>query len=197
MNQEFKRIIEEIRFRTGLNQTEIAGRLGVSKSRLSDIASGRVAFSDNMRSKIREEFGGEFGGCEQSSGGVPLLPVLAHAGSLADFSAAVGEHECERIVSPVRGAELAVPVHGDSMAPEFPGGSIVFVKRIDESAFIEWGKAHILDTVNGAVLKYLTPGEDGKVRCVSANPDPIYAPFEVSREDILGVYKVVMCMSMK
>lgn len=129
---------------------------------------------------------------------VPLIPVLAQAGHLVDFSDAISEYDCERIISPVKGVELAVPIYGESMAPEFPNGSIVFVKRIDESAFIEWGKTYILDTVNGTVIKYLTPGhEDGFIKCVSANPAPIYAPFEVSTRDILGVYKVVMCMSMK
>jgi hypothetical protein len=47
------------------------------------------------------------------------------------------------------------------------------------------------------VLKYLTPGADDEhIRCQSANHDPKFAPFEVQKEDILGMYKVVMCMKM-
>ena len=33
-----------------------------------------------------------------------------------------------------------LPVSGNSMAPEYPEGSRVVVRRINERAFIEWGK---------------------------------------------------------
>lgn len=129
--------------------------------------------------------------------GIPLIPILAQGGHLSDFSQAVYEYDCERIVTPVAGAEFAIPIYGESMTPEYPSGSIVFVKRIDETAFIEWGKAYLVDTVNGTVIKYLAPGEDGKVRCISSNPAPMYAPFDVAMKDILGVYKIILCLSMK
>ena len=129
---------------------------------------------------------------------VPLLPILAQAGHLVDFADAISEYDCERIITPVKGADLAVTIYGESMYPDFPNGSIVFVKRIDESAFIEWGKAYIVDTINGSVIKYLAPSDrDGYIKCISANHDPRYAPFEISTESIRAVFKVVMCMSMK
>ena len=84
------------------------------------------------------------------------------------------------------------------MAPEYPAGSQIFIKRINERAFIEWGKAYVLDTCNGTVVKILVPSDQpGFVRCVSINPDPIYAPFDVSWADINGVYRVLLCMSVK
>ena len=198
MNQEFKDTINKIRYRSGLNQAQIAERVGVKKSYISDVLGGRAPYSDSLRKKINNAFP-EF---ELRSDGsdkidIPLLPVLAHAGHLVDFSEAVMDYDCEKITTPLKGAEIAVPIYGESMTPEFPSGSIVFVKRIDESAFIEWGKCYILDTVNGSIIKYLAPGEGGNVRCISANPDPMYAPFEVKKTDILGIYKVLMCMSMK
>ena len=129
---------------------------------------------------------------------VPLIPVFAQAGHLSDFASAINEYDCDKVLSPVKNVDLAVPIYGESMYPDFPNGSIVFVKRIDENAFIEWGKAYILDTVNGPVIKYLAPSErDGFIKCISANHDPRYAPFEVSASDIRAIFKVVMCMSMK
>lgn len=129
---------------------------------------------------------------------VPLLPIAAQGGSLNDFVVSVKESDCEKVVSPIRGADFAMPISGDSMAPEYPNGSQIFIKRINEKAFIEWGKVYVLDTCNGVVVKILVPSQkEGYVRCVSINTDPIFAPFEVAWEDINGVYRVLLCMSVK
>ena len=129
---------------------------------------------------------------------VPLLPIFAQAGSLTGWSDGIEEAKCERVISPVNDVDMAVHIYGESMYPDIQNGSVVYVRRINPRAFIEWGRAYILDTVNGPLLKYLTPGSDeGHIRCVSANHDPMYAPFEVAKEDVLGIYRVVMCMSMK
>ena len=129
---------------------------------------------------------------------VLLLPVSAQGGSLNDFVVSVKENDCEKMVSPIRGVDFAMTVSGDSMAPEYPSGSRILIKKINERAFIEWGKVYVLDTCNGTIIKILAPSEkDNCVRCVSINPDPLYAPFEVRMEDIYGVYKVLLCMSIK
>lgn len=129
---------------------------------------------------------------------VPLLPIAAQGGSLNDFVVSVKDSDCEKVVSPMKGAQFAMPVSGDSMAPEYPNGSQIFIKRINEKAFIEWGKVYVLDTCNGTVIKILVPSEkDGYVRCLSINKDPIFAPFEVSWHDVYGVYRVLLCMSVK
>lgn len=129
---------------------------------------------------------------------VPLLPIAAQGGSLNDFVVSVKESDCENVVSPIRGADFAMPISGDSMAPEYPNGSQIFIKRINENAFIEWGKVYVLDTCNGVVVKILVPSQkEGYVRCVSINTDPIFAPFEIAWEDINGVYRVLLCMSVK
>ena len=128
---------------------------------------------------------------------VPLLPIFAQAGHLTGWSESVMETECERVISPVQGVDMAVHIYGESMYPDIPNGSVVYVKRIS-GRIIDFGKPYILDTVDGPLLKYVAPGhDDGFVKCISANHDPMYAPFEVSKTDIIGMYRVVMCMSMK
>ena len=135
---------------------------------------------------------------EETAKMVLLLPVSAQGGSLNDFVVSVKESDCEKVVSPIRGVDFAMTVSGDSMSPEYPNGSRIFIKRINERAFIEWGKVYVLDTCNGTVIKILVPAEkEGYVKCVSINQDPIFAPFEVAFEDIYGVYKVLLCMSVK
>lgn len=129
---------------------------------------------------------------------VLLLPVTAQGGSLNDFVVSAKENECEKVISPIRGVDFAITVSGDSMAPEYPNGCRIFIKKINERAFIEWGKVYVLDTCNGTVIKILVPAErEGYVKCVSINQDPIFAPFEVAFEDIYGMYKVMICLSVK
>ena len=137
--------------------------------------------------------------CDDGDHYIPLVPLAAIGGPLSDYEGSADSFECEWIVSPVRGATLAIPVSGDSMAPEFPNGSTVIVQKIDERAFIEWGRTYVLDTVNGIVIKNLVPSDkgDGWVRCVSINTAPQFAPFDVSLSDVRSIYRVVVSMSIK
>ena len=191
-----------------LTQLELASYLGVSDAFISQVEKGKVALPDD---KVYKLFNNDRGWKTENfikfsddfpqekapePNTVPLLPIFAQAGSLTGWSEGIEEVKCERVISPVQDVDMAVHIYGESMYPDIPNGSVCYVKRV--KAVIEWGRAFILDTVDGPLLKYLTPGSDeAHVRCVSANHDPRYAPFEVAKEDILGIYRVVMCMSMK
>ena len=127
---------------------------------------------------------------------VPLVPISAQGGSFNDFVVSVRDSDCEKVISPVKHVDFALTVTGDSMAPEYPGGSQVLVRKVNERAFIEWGRVYVLDTCNGTVIKKLNPGrDDDEVLCVSVNPD--YQPFYVKLSDVYGLYRVMMCMTLK
>lgn len=138
---------------------------------------------------------------EESDGKlIPLLPLSAEGGSLDGFdNLGVSLPDCEVIYSPIRDADMAITVSGKSMEPTYPEGCRVVVKRINHALFIEWGREYVLDTINGIVLKTLEPSDDPDfVRCTSLNPDQRrYAPFEVPKESIRGVYRVHLMMSRK
>lgn len=128
-----------------------------------------------------------------------LLPQTAQGGSLANMPAdGVELRNCEKIVSPIKGADFAITIYGDSMYPEYPSGSRVLIKRINPEAFIDWGKAYVLDTCNGVVLKEVVKcPREGFITCHSVNPDPKYADFDVPLSEIYGIYRVMMCMAAK
>ena len=127
---------------------------------------------------------------------VPLVPISALGGSLNDFNTAVCRDDCETVISPIKDIDMAIKISGDSMEPEYPSGSTVLIKKINEHAFLDWGKVYVLSTCNGTVIKRLMPTDDpNKVLCESINPK--YPPFEVSLEHVYGVYIVMMCMSFK
>ena len=198
--------IKEIRKNLGVSQEQLAKMIGVSPRTVQNWESGskipnskheilRNLEDENSALESQHFFGGED---FELPTYIPLLPISAQGGSLNDFIVSVKDSDCERIVSPIKGADFAMTVAGDSMSPEYPSGSQILIKKINERAFIDWGKVYVLDTCNGSVIKRVFPADDKdprKVKCVSINPD--YPPFEVSLEDVYGVYRVLLSMSVK
>ena len=182
------------------NWTDFADILEINRSVLSAAKNGDEKYlTDSLVEKVKsalaqytepkseEEIPREM---------IPVLPTDARAGTLAEFADSVEAFNCERMVSPIRGADFAMQVTGDSMSPEYPSGSIILCKKINEKAFIEWGKVFVLDTANGAVIKSVRKTEnDNEVECVSLNP--AYQPFRIDTEYINGWYRVLMVLSLK
>ncbi len=153
--------------------------------------------ADWVSEGVGEMFVASFASNADSVTYVPLLPICVQGGSPRNFEASVQEYECEMIVSPIKDASHASTITGDSMAPEYPNGSKILVKRINEAAFIEWGRTYELDTVNGPIVKNVFPckEDDSRIVCRSINPD--FDDFTVAKEDIRAWYRVLMQMSLK
>lgn len=128
-----------------------------------------------------------------------LLPLSAMGGGLVGFAEkGVELKNCEAIVSPIKDVDFAITIYGESMSPEYPSGSKVLIKKIDPCIFIDWGKVYVLDTSNGVVVKEVHKSEKEEyVSCYSINKDPKFAPFEIPTSEIYGMYRVLMCLSMK
>lgn len=197
LNDTFSRFMETGRCRS---KKEFARLLGVNYNGLIRAFAGEAQYlTDSLLAKVAalDSDNGQLigqSGAEETV--VPLIPTGARAGTLADFALTVKEYDVEKIISPIKGADYAIQVTGDSMVPEYDPGCHVLIKRINEEQFIEWGKAHVLDTDNGAVLKKIYPTEDPEVvECRSINP--AYPPFTVNTRHIHGWYRVLMCMALK
>lgn len=119
----------------------------------------------------------------------PLIPIVdMGAGNLYDLIN--GKRICEKIASPFPSADISVKIIGNSMEPKFSHGDIVFCHRVNEKAFIEWGRIYVLDTENGAIIKKVEKAEKGEdIHCVSLNQD--FAPFDFGKIYIIGWYKVI------
>lgn len=125
--------------------------------------------------------------------GTPLLPVEAWGGSLSGSSIAVLAEQCKKYNVPISNIDYLIPIAGDSMIPNYCPGDVVGIKKVNERAFIEWGKVYVLDTCNGVVIKEVQPSEnEGCVICISHNLPERYKPFEISLcpEDFYGMYAV-------
>ena len=179
---------------------ELAERIGVSYSAITNaFGNDQRALTPSLMKKIEDlvkDLSADKDGVVTKVHQVPLLPIEARGGSLCEYSEGVMPYQCELIQSPIKGADFAIQVAGDSMSPDYPSGCHVFIKKIDESIFIEWGKTYVLDTAKGIVIKQVHPTpDDNVIECVSLNPK--YAPFNVRKEHIYGWYIVLMTMAIK
>ncbi len=216
MNNISLRIKELVdKFGDGKN-SKLAAILGTSEANIRNYISGRQPKYDflfSLISKLEINYEWLFTGegdmlkdptsqnqsAELDAEYIPLLPISAQAGKLTDFIVSVKDKDFEQVISPIKGADFAMTVSGDSMSPEFPNGSQILIKRINEKAFMEWGKVYVLDTCNGTVIKIITQSEkEGYLHCTSINPDQKrYEPFDVPGNEIYGIYRVLLCMSIK
>ena len=193
LNKAFRTLQSQGKVRT---QGDFSRLLGISQNSISAAKNGDERYlTDNLVERIQAIM-------EQSSPvtdtteTVPVLPTEAMAGTLGDFALAVQDYECERMVSPVKGADFAIKIQGDSMSPEYPSGSVCLIKKVNEKAFIEWGKVYVLDTENGAVIKQIRRTDrENVVECVSLNP--AFQPFTIDCSYIKGWYRILMLISLK
>ena len=178
-------------------QGEFASLLGIAERSLSSAKNGKEGYlTDSLMSRIKAVMEQYQGSEKADIETVIILPTEAMAGTLGDFALAVQDYECERMVSPIKGADFAIKIQGDSMSPEFPSGSVCLIKKVNEKAFIEWGKVYVLDTENGAVIKQIRrTDKDNVVECVSLNP--AFQPFTIDCSYIKGWYRILMLISLK
>lgn len=121
---------------------------------------------------------------------VPVVPTEAMAGTLGAVSESVDLAHCRRIPCPVPDADFAIPVTGNSMEPEIPSGSMLYIKRLNERAFIPWGHTIVIDTANGVVVKKVFPSKSEEhITAISVNKD--YPPLEIEKDSIYGMYRVL------
>lgn len=124
-----------------------------------------------------------------------LVPLSAMGESLAEFDeGGLNREDCEKMVSPIANIDWVVPVYGDSMEPEYPNGSKLYVRRINHNDFIAWGNVYVLDTTNGLFIKEVVESDKNDcVRCVSLNSSTRYKPFDVPMRAIRAMYRVMLC----
>lgn len=122
---------------------------------------------------------------------VPLLPVEAFAGSLQLYSEGVSLRDCEKVIAPMRGADFAIRIHGDSMEPRYYSGSLIFIKRINDRAFIPWGHPMVIDTENGVLVKVVQPSAEGPQFIEAQSYNQKYPPIQIPKESVFGLYRVL------
>lgn len=194
LNDVFRKAVGDGLCRT---VSQFAELIGVDRSSISMALSGSEKHcTEAMLKKVQRWEKNRESADPKEADTVMLLPWEAKGGLIGDFVDGIQQYQCERIVSPIRGADYAIQVSGDSMSPEYPSGSVVLIKQINEAIFVEWGKVYVLDTPNGAVMKQVRKTENPEViECISINP--AFQSFTLECKYITRWFKVLMVMAAK
>lgn len=123
---------------------------------------------------------------------VPLVNIAAIAGPIVAYYQDGEElSKCRKIRAPQKNIDLAVPISGDSMEPVFHDGSTVFLKRINEAAFIPWGHPLVIDTENGVFIKCVLPDDHDDCYIWAESYNPRYPRMHIPTSSIYGMYRIV------
>lgn len=146
---------------------------------LKELSESVEPQNDNNIKKIDDESSEDF---------VPLLPVEAMAGSLQRLAEGIELASCQKIKSPVKGADWAIQISGDSMEPDYKNGSYLFIKKMT-GGMIPWGHTMVIDTYDGVVVKNIFPLDKDAIEARSINPK--YPPFRIEKSLVIGIYRVL------
>ena len=162
-------------------------KLRIEKDTLSSLPHQKAEITDKHAPAVSSS------STEEETKRVPLIPFEARGGQLDGFARnGVTLAQCETVPTPFKGAQFAISVRGQSMSPAYPSGCVLFISK-NIADWVEWGKVYVLDTENGVIVKQLAPSSLGNdfVCCKSFNDAPEFAPFDVPKSTIFGIYRVV------
>ncbi|GCD76671.1 hypothetical protein JCM31826_01530 [Thermaurantimonas aggregans] len=121
--------------------------------------------------------------------GVPLIPAEALAGYGAG-ELVITEHMIEHryVIPEFRSATCIIRVKGDSMSPTYLPGDMIAIKKIDAKTFIQWNKPHVLDTVQGILIKRVLQSESGYIL---RSDNPSYPDITVPSKEVYNMYLIL------
>ena len=204
-----------IRKALGMTQEQLAQRLGVGKTALSMIETGKARLSNRNKSFLVQEFNVSPEWLESGEGemfnadpslvkafklktdnslpmqSVPLYSIEGTAGLVPLFADHMSVEPVNFIHIPnLPKCDGAIYVVGDSMYPLLKSGDIVLYKQLQSIEDVFWGDMYLLSIdINGEeyiTVKYVQKAErDGYVRLVSQNQH--HADKDVSVDKIRAI----------
>lgn len=120
----------------------------------------------------------------------PRIPFTAQAGALTEMTQTANFDDVEQIpvIATFPDYDFTIPVDGDSMSPEYLPGDELACAKLSSNDEIKWGRAYLLDTARGVVVKQIFDGGD-RILCHSVNPD--HKDYVIDKSDIYSIYAIV------
>lgn len=116
--------------------------------------------------------------------GIPLVPINAMAGLFVENYVSVLRKSCDLYVIPsLKNADFIITVRGDSMSPKFISGDLIVCSFVKTTSFFQWGRAYVIDTEQGVLLKYVKPGQD-KDHIILVSENKNYDPFVLNKREL-------------
>lgn len=123
-------------------------------------------------------------------GNIVYVPLKAYGGFLHGYSDKIYMDKLERFSLPgIFGEHFAFEVQGDSMSPYANPGDVVISQKEERLEWMVKGRAYVLQTIEGIIVKIFVKIEGGKAFFKSA--DKSGATPVIPLKEIKGVYLVV------
>ena len=199
-----------IRKALGLTQEQLAQRLGVGKTALSMIETGRSRLSTRNKNILVQELNAEPGLSSsfrlRSDGELPLQSVPLY--SMEGTAGLVPLFEQRESYTPINYIHIpnlpkcdgAIYVAGDSMYPLLKSGDIVLYKQLHDIEDIFWGNMYLLsidiDGEEYVTIKYIQRAErEGYIKLVSENQHHAEKEVALSRVRAIALVKASVRMN--
>ncbi len=216
VNQEFKNLINRIKYEYSLNQSQIADRLGVKKTYLSDMINGRVPYNETMNKKINDVF--------------PLPPMNKvhiqkedtleistsdikegdYSGTLVYYM----DETCgtygrdiyftqEDIIGSVNLPGInkeskIIRANGDSMEPKVYDGNMVVIREIHNWDDIFYGQMYLILLDEYRMIKYIRRYEQDETNyIILRSENPLYDDIKLHKNKIRKLFVVENVLSVK
>ena len=217
--------VKLIRKALGMTQEQLAQRLGVGKTALSMIETGKARLSSRNRNLLVQELNANPEWLETGKGemfnadpalaasfgrgaemamplqSVPLYSMEATAGLVPLFEQQSAHTPLNYIHIPnLPKCDGAVYVAGDSMYPLLKSGDIVLYKQLNDLEDIFWGDMYLLsidmDGEEYITVKYVQRSDrEGYVRLVSQNQHHADKDVEIKRIRAIALVKASIRMN--
>ena len=214
-----------IRKELGFTQEMLASKMGIGKSALSMIETGRAALSERNKNILIQELNVNPDWLETGKGeifnappemtntflhrtdhtvplqSVPLYSIEGTAGLVPLFLDRDNQRPVDYIHIPnLPKCDGAIYLVGDSMYPLLKSGDIVLYKQVNDIENIFWGDMYLLsidiDGEEYITVKYIQKSDKpGCVKLVSQNPHHADKDVEVSRIRALAFVKASIRMN--
>lgn len=189
--------IKKRRKKLGLTQPELAKKLGVSVNTIVNYENGRkIPESKISILKLVLDTPLNKQESEISSPEIKTVPLIPLYGAKSVKEDAAGMTDIGDLL---RDSKCAMRIYGDSMAPNFPSGSIVGLTEVTDGV-ISPGDVYVIETIDNRYVKRIYEAGDG-LECYSDNIRKFidgprkgkyqYETFIIPKESVVKMYRVV------
>lgn len=207
--------IAKLRKSLGLTQSEFCKKIGLSQSYLSELENGKKNLYKDQYEKIVEIFGEDTveNFLEQKdentniSNEKKLIPFFDDVASIGGTNSLIADVTNNGSISEwidagdwFPEATAAIRHYGDSMV-EYPSGSILALKRVEDWRLIMWGRNYVIETTEFRITKRLQDGGDNYILAYSSNQATyidgtlIHSPIKIPKETIKSIDLVLGCVT--
>lgn len=223
VNQEFKKLIDKIKYEFSINQSQIAEKLGVKKTYLSDMINSRVPYNETMGKKISDIFHIEES--ENSSytkvkdndkqenaieiASADIQEDIFTGTPVYDIDATCGtdnrkiQFAEDRIIGSVDLPEISktakiITANGDSMEPVIYNGNRVVLREVFGWEDIFYGQIYLILLDEYRMIKYIRRYEqDEENYIILRSENPKYDDIKLHKSKIRKLFIVENILSVK